>query len=246
MLVITIFIITLNLIQFPDCSFHIFLFRASEPRVEEDLPKREEKPKRKKYTNEFMLSIRHRCTKLPPNTETATLSALLQSEERPRPPPGAPERDWKSNRMPPGPGVGGPSMRGGRQSSRKMATGVDADVWERGRALPPLPGQFGGRGPPPGIRLTSGPLPALHKTDSAYRVGRTATDDPDEEKAQKSLKSMLNKITPQNFEKITSQIVDKINERKKAKTLQGFIDQIFDKALIETTFSELYANLVAR
>ena len=41
------------------------------------------------------------------------------------------------------------------------------------------------------------------------------------------------------------QIVDKINERKKAQTLVGFIDQIFDKALIETTFAQLYANLVA-
>ena len=41
------------------------------------------------------------------------------------------------------------------------------------------------------------------------------------------------------------QIVDTINERKKANTLRGFIDQIFDKALIETTFAELYAKLVA-
>lgn len=40
-------------------------------------------------------------------------------------------------------------------------------------------------------------------------------------------------------------IVDKINERKKAQTLVGFIDQIFDKALIEVTFAQLYANLVA-
>lgn len=41
------------------------------------------------------------------------------------------------------------------------------------------------------------------------------------------------------------QIVDKINERKKVKTLVGFIDQIFDKALIEVTFAKLYAQLVA-
>lgn len=137
-------------------------------------------------------------------------------------------------------------MRGGRQNSRRITTGIDADTWERGRALPPLPGaQFGGRGPPPGIRMSSGPLPALHKTESAYRIGKTSTDDPEEEKAQKALKSMLNKITPQNFTKITAQIVVEIKEREKAKTLQGFIDQIFDKALIETTFSELYANLVA-
>lgn len=70
--------------------------------------------------------------------------------------------------------------------------------------------------------------------------------DPEEEAAQKALKSMLNKITPENFSKITDQIVEKINERKKAKTLMGFIDQIFDKALRETTFAELYADLVSK
>jgi hypothetical protein len=41
------------------------------------------------------------------------------------------------------------------------------------------------------------------------------------------------------------QIVDVINERKLAKTLSGFINQIFDKALTETHFAELYADLVA-
>lgn len=90
---------------------------------------------------------------------------------------------------------------------------IDADTWERGKALPPMPAGapgmgYGGRGPPPGMRMSSGPLPALHKTGSAYKMGGTVTDDPEEEKAQKALKSMLNKITPQNFEKITDQVGD--------------------------------------
>lgn len=141
---------------------------------------------------------------------------------------------------------GGPGGRGGRGRGRGNITGIESETWERGKALPPMPGnQYGGRGPPPGMRMPSGFLPALHKTDSAYKIGNVVTDDPEEEKAQKALKSTLNKITPQNFEKITAQIIDKINERKKAKTLSGFIDQIFDKALIETTFAELYAKLVA-
>jgi len=144
--------------------------------------------------------------------------------------------------MPGGP----PGMRGGRGRGRGSSTGIESDTWERGKALPPMPGnQYGGRGPPPGMRMPSGPLPALHKTGSAYKIGNVVTDDPEEEKAQKALKSTLNKITPQNFEKITDQIIEKINERKKAKTLSGLIDQIFDKALIETTFAELYAKLVA-
>lgn len=55
-------------------------------------------------------------------------------------------------------------------------------MWARGQALPPMPGMpFGGRGPPPGMRgppggymPPSGPLPALHRTESAYKVGRGA------------------------------------------------------------------------
>ena len=57
---------------------------------------------------------------------------------------------------------------------------------------------------------------------------------------------MLNKITPQNENRITKQIVEQIKERGMAVTLQGFIDQIFDKALIEFNFAELYARLVAK
>ena len=59
-------------------------------------------------------------------------------------------------------------------------------------------------------------------------MGQTTSADPEEELSQKALKALLNKITPDNFLKITEQIVAKINERKKAKTLMGFINQIFD------------------
>jgi translation initiation factor 4G len=88
-------------------------------------------------------------------------------------------------------------------------------------------------------------MPAIPHLTMA-QVGRLITSDPAEEKAQKALKALLNKITPQNFEKISKQIIEEIQQRNKAVTLQGFIDQIFDKALIETTFSELYAELVDR
>jgi translation initiation factor 4G len=208
---------------------------------------------RKRYNNTFLLSIAPLCKDLPPQIEMATLSALQWVEgmgEKPLAPPRPPDRDWKSGpRGPPSGMPGGPpGMRGGggRGRGRGNPTGIESETWERGKALPPMPGnQYGGRGPPPGMRMPSGPLPALHKTDSAYKIGNVVTDDPEEEKAQKALKSTLNKITPQNFEKIKEQIIAKINERKKAKTLSAFIDQIFDKALVETTFAELYAKLVA-
>lgn len=81
-------------------------------------------------------------------------------------------------------------------------------------------------------------------TIHSVQVGACLSEDPEEEKAQKALKSMLNKITPDNFDRIKVQIVATVDERKKARTLQSFIDQIFDKALTEVNFSELYASLV--
>jgi len=152
---------------------------------------------------------------------------------------------------PPGgpPGMGGRGG-GGRGGGRRGPPGSESDTWEKGRPLPPMagggPGRDGDRRLPPGMRIHSGNLPVLHRTESAYKVGRTTTSDPEEEKAQKALKSMLNKITPQNENRITGQIVEKIKERGMAVTLQGFIDQIFDKALIEFNFAELYARLVAK
>lgn len=78
---------------------------------------------------------------------------------------------------PAGPMPGPPGMRGdprmGRQPSGRRG-GAEADQWERGKPLPPMPGmQFDGRrgGPPPGMRMPSGPIPQLHKTESAYKVG---------------------------------------------------------------------------
>ena len=54
------------------------------------------------------------------------------------------------------------------------AAGAEADQWERGKPLPPMPGmqqgggqQGGYRGGPPGMM---GHGSRLHKTDSAYKV----------------------------------------------------------------------------
>lgn len=96
---------------------------------------------------------------------------------------------------------------------------------------------------PPGRSTSSAPAQAakLHKASSAYKVGATSTD---EERAQKTLKSLLNKISPQTFDVLAARIVSTILEREQAQTLSGFIAQIFDKALSEPSFSEMYAGLV--
>lgn len=76
-------------------------------------------------------------------------------------------------------GRGPPDRMPSRQMSRGRS-GMDGDMWARGQPLPPMPGMpHGGRGmgPPPGMRgppggymPSMGPLPALHKTESAYKV----------------------------------------------------------------------------
>ncbi|KAL3815230.1 hypothetical protein ACJIZ3_016498 [Penstemon smallii] len=79
--------------------------------------------------------------------------------------------------------------------------------------------------------------PAMHKAEKKYEVGKVT----DEEQAkQRQLKGILNKLTPQNFEKLFEQVKQlKIDN---VITLSGVISQIFDKALMEPTFCQMYAN----
>eukprot|EP00955_Chlamydomonas_euryale_P032721 344112-Chlamydomonas_euryale.AAC.3 len=87
-------------------------------------------------------------------------------------------------------------------------------------------------------------MPALHKTDQKFTIGQTVSEDPEEEKKQKQFKGILNKLTIDNFEKLSVRILEVgIVERK---TLEGLISQVFDKALTETSFCEMYAQLCQR
>ncbi|XP_058224937.1 eukaryotic translation initiation factor 4G-like isoform X1 [Rhododendron vialii] len=85
------------------------------------------------------------------------------------------------------------------------------------------------------------PLQVMHKAEKKYEVGKVT----DEEMAkQRQLKAILNKLTPQNFEKLFEQV--KAVNIDSADTLAGVISQIFDKALMEPTFCEMYANFCHR
>ena len=79
-------------------------------------------------------------------------------------------------------GPGGPrgDPRGGPPGS------VDSDRWARGVPLPPARGGGGQMGGP-GMRGGAVPgLPALHKTESAFKAGLKLTDDPEEEEKQRT------------------------------------------------------------
>uniref|UniRef100_A0A5B6Z427 Eukaryotic translation initiation factor 4G n=1 Tax=Davidia involucrata TaxID=16924 RepID=A0A5B6Z427_DAVIN len=80
-------------------------------------------------------------------------------------------------------------------------------------------------------------LQVMHKAAKKYEVGKVSDV---EEAKQRQLKAILNKLTPQNFDRLFEQVKE-VNIDN-AVTLTGVIAQIFDKALIEPTFCELYAN----
>lgn len=80
-------------------------------------------------------------------------------------------------------------------------------------------------------------LRSMHKAEKKYEVHKVIDG---EEAKQRQLKAILNKLTPQNFDKLFQQVKE-VNIDNTV-TLAGLISQIFDKALMEPTFSEMYAN----
>ncbi|KAK4752331.1 hypothetical protein SAY87_021129 [Trapa incisa] len=116
-----------------------------------------------------------------------------------------------------------PGSQGGLQR-----TGPDANGWQRASGF-----QQKGLIPSPQT-----PLQMMHKAEKKYEVGNIT----DEEQAkQRQLKAILNKLTPENFERLFKQAKDVGIDN--VVTLTGLISQIFDKALMEPTFCEMYANL---
>ncbi|KAL3037719.1 hypothetical protein AAZX31_01G086100 [Glycine max] len=106
----------------------------------------------------------------------------------------------------------------------------DGERWQRATS-------FQQRGLIPSPSTPQTPLQMMHKAEKKYEVGKVT----DEEQAkQRQLKGILNKLTPQNFEKLFDQVravnIDNV------VTLNGVISQIFEKALMEPTFCEMYAN----
>ncbi|KAK4379512.1 hypothetical protein RND71_001374 [Anisodus tanguticus] len=107
-----------------------------------------------------------------------------------------------------------------------LRNGVDADRWQHVTAFQ--------KGLMPSPQT---PAQIMHKAERKYEVGKVT----DEEQAkQRQLKAILNKLTPQNFEKLFQQVKE-VNIDNDV-TLNGVISQIFDKALMEPTFCEMYAN----
>ena len=113
------------------------------------------------------------------------------------------------------------------QSSEEVPrSNADPDEWQRSPGVQ--------RGLITSSHITS---QVMHKAARRYEIGNVSDV---EEAKQRQLRALLNKLRPQNFEKLFLQFKE-VNIDN-AITLTWVVSQIFDKALMEPTFCEMYAN----
>ncbi|CAK7353968.1 unnamed protein product [Dovyalis caffra] len=84
-----------------------------------------------------------------------------------------------------------------------------------------------------------GPAPALIKADMPWSTRRGNLSE--EERVLKTVKGILNKLTPEKFDVLKGQLID--SGITTPDILKGVISLIFDKAVLEPTFCPMYALL---
>lgn len=115
------------------------------------------------------------------------------------------------------------------------------------------PGAIGAGTPRKGGRLGKNDVPlrdkngkiievkALELSEGRWKPGR-ATDD--EEKVYKAAKGIMNKLTLEKFDKLYGELLNV--GITNASLLRGFVVLIYDKAVLEPTFINMYARMCQR
>lgn len=86
--------------------------------------------------------------------------------------------------------------------------------------------------------------PSVKKSTRGRNGEEVDEDDPEQMKTQellKNLRSILNKLTPQKFQDLMKQVQELTIDTE--DRLKGAIDLIFEKAILEPSFSVAYANM---
>lgn len=86
--------------------------------------------------------------------------------------------------------------------------------------------------------------PSVKKSTRGRNGEEVDDDDPEQMKTQellKNLRSILNKLTPQKFQDLMKQVQELTIDTE--DRLKGAIDLIFEKAILEPSFSVAYANM---
>ncbi|XP_073149724.1 eukaryotic translation initiation factor-like [Henckelia pumila] len=89
------------------------------------------------------------------------------------------------------------------------------------------------------ISSNQGVAPALTKADVPWSAKRGNLSE--KERVLKTVKGILNKLTPEKFDLLKDQLID--SGITSADILKGVISLIFDKAVLEPTFCPMYALL---
>lgn len=196
---------------------------------------KDERPEgRMAYTNTFLWAMRDLVQERLPSEEYDKLPGALRGEN-PSPPPPPMGGQWARGQ---GFNDGFPGGQGGVRGGRGGRFGGPPPPYQEWQPRGGGRGR-GGRGYNANFSMHN--LPELHRSENRYVVGKSRTDDPEEEKRQKQVKSILNKLTPDNFSKLLGQILG--IEFPNQESLYGLVNQIFDKALSEPTFCELYSEM---
>ncbi|KAI3837717.1 hypothetical protein MKX03_001807 [Papaver bracteatum] len=88
-------------------------------------------------------------------------------------------------------------------------------------------------------RAQAGPAPPLVKAEVPWSVRRGNLSE--KERVLKTVKGILNKLTPEKFDLLKGQLID--SGITTQDILQGVISLIFEKAVLEPTFCPMYALL---
>ncbi|KAF0933609.1 hypothetical protein E2562_018850 [Oryza meyeriana var. granulata] len=89
------------------------------------------------------------------------------------------------------------------------------------------------------VKAQVGPLPALVKAEVPWSIKRGNLSD--KERVLKTVKGILNKLTPEKFDLLKGQLIEA--GITTADILKDVISLIFEKAVLEPTFCPMYAQL---
>ncbi|XP_019227346.1 PREDICTED: eukaryotic translation initiation factor isoform X2 [Nicotiana attenuata] len=137
-----------------------------------------------------------------------------------------------------------PDSRDWRSKSSQFAAPVDDRSWDALRENR----EFGGRQEQLSSQFAraqispnrgGGPAPTLTKAELPWSARRGNLSDKD--RVLKTVKGILNKLTPEKFDLLKGQLID--SGITSADILKGVISLIFDKAVLEPTFCPMYAQL---
>ena len=169
----------------------------------------------KTYTSEFLMKFAERYTRLPTELQFGNIEIIIDEKDQN-------QRDAQ------------------RKLLQKVAGGIDGD-WHKDQSGGNKKG--GKKGDKGGIKGDK--ADDAHKIQRAADLGRTAwaagADDGSKQVLRK-MKGILNKLTPEKFERLLGQLIPLITSHE---VLQGTITMVFENAVAQPTFVAMYANLCA-